>query len=175
MISIKGDARPQGIGMGHPFGLVLCCRLARVAEQEKLFAAAFRYGRRFELLWGRYPLPSTDVELVRLVFGSPDYLLSFAHFTSTRPGLIATLDQQERKGAVEAWLKQSMSLILFIYLFFFFYFYFLILSFTFSNWFFALPNKQFLCLIIAAMCICRHICSPAIFWLGVNAIISPSR
>jgi hypothetical protein len=94
--------------MGHPFGLILCCRLAKMAEEERLFASAFRYGRRFELLWDKFPLPSNSPELVRFVFGSPDYLLSFAHFIDKHEIKNARDEATINRRAIRAWLKQSM-------------------------------------------------------------------
>ncbi len=95
--------------MGHPFGLILCCRIAKLAEEERFFAMAFRYGRRFELLWEKFPLPSDSPELLRYVFGSPDYLFSFGHLVQKHENDDAQKDTRRR--ATRAWLKQSKTIL----------------------------------------------------------------
>lgn len=103
MEQTKGDARePCGRGLGHPFGLLLCSKLVDLTEHEHLFAAAFRFSKKFEDFWKIFPFPMQGVRNA--------HLTERIFFSHDPP--LALFGQSKKKLPVDdaptrAWLKRG--------------------------------------------------------------------
>lgn len=102
---VYGDARGNGIGMGHPFALILLSELYHLAESQGQFALAFRYAKQWEAVDLVFPFPDDPRQLQGLLGVREAYLFTLQRSSSAAKPSVGS--RSARVAAASAWLAHT--------------------------------------------------------------------